>query len=468
MSIITATQLQHEQLRDAAAVVDTLSQELSQGTRRYSADWYVDVDTAMVELAGVLSDIFDLPGVSGTGSVRDAPRYMIEALRDTSRRTHTGVQTFAQGDRPRFQPDYLAALSTTCLACYDAIQDIRGLFSVRWSGLPVYKDVAGTQEATWGDPVALIKDVSNNGPDFTQATAAARPILGRVPKGGRRNEAPASEGTIWTTNYATITQDGENPYGVKPSTRVVTTENRGGSGVYRLNLLGRTLTAGAEITVSVRLKPVSLSSPLRFVLEGTAFSELPVALVDFASRTVSPVSSVASWRLSEGVDGFFVVEATATTPADGVITLGVFNPTADTSSNEFLITALQVEFSDAATPYQAVISAADITEVGVQDVPYLRFDDIDDIVSAELPAIADGTLVLAGTEGFWIHDSYNFAGGTFDIGPTSYPGGMNGVLAAVGEPLVGGLLVVNRQLSQQERERVAKEMLALGSPYQIG
>lgn len=56
-----------------------------------------------------------------------------------------------------------------------------------WGDLPYYQDPAGTTEATWGDPVGLIQDASGNGSDFTQATVTARPVLGRVPKGGRTN-----------------------------------------------------------------------------------------------------------------------------------------------------------------------------------------------------------------------------------------------------------------------------------------
>src|SRR5690625_72312 len=51
----------------------------------------------------------------------------------------------------------------------------------------IFVDTSGNAPATWGDPVGLVRDASPNRADFTQPTVTARPILGRVPRGGRRN-----------------------------------------------------------------------------------------------------------------------------------------------------------------------------------------------------------------------------------------------------------------------------------------
>jgi hypothetical protein len=51
----------------------------------------------------------------------------------------------------------------------------------------MFTDTAGTTPATVGSAVALLLDKSGNGINATQATLAARPILGRVPSVGRRN-----------------------------------------------------------------------------------------------------------------------------------------------------------------------------------------------------------------------------------------------------------------------------------------
>src|SRR5690606_39154848 len=91
----------------------------------------------------------------------------------------------------------------------------------------------------------------------------------------------------------------------------------------------------------------------------------------------------------------------------------------------------QVEVGPVETEYQRVGSYRDVTEEGIPSIHYLDFDGTDDIVSTELPAIVNGTLVIAGTGGIWIDDDYNFAGGTFSIGPTSYTNGPEGILTAI-------------------------------------
>lgn len=339
------------------------------------------------------------------------------------------------------------------------------------SDLPYFTNTAGTTEATWGDPVGLVKDASPNRADLTQGTVTARPVLARVPRGGRRNEAVVSEGINWTANSsAVVTYDGESPYGVTPSARVVTAENQRSSGVYRQNLLGRVLPAGTEITVSIRLKPILMTSPLRVAFEGSAFPNTPVANIDLDSRTVNPVNSFASWRLGEGEDGFFVAEATMTPSADGTINISIYNQNENTGSNEFLITALQVEFSETASPYQSVLSTYNITEAGVEDIHYLSFDLTDDNLTTTIPAIENGTVVIAGTNGIWIDEDYNFDGGTFSIGPTTYTDGPDGILTAIGEPIERGFLVINRQLSQLERDLVIQEMKERGAPgvFELG
>jgi hypothetical protein len=50
-----------------------------------------------------------------------------------------------------------------------------------------FTDTAGTTQAQVGQAVALVNDRSGRGNNWTQPTLANRPILGRKPKGGRRN-----------------------------------------------------------------------------------------------------------------------------------------------------------------------------------------------------------------------------------------------------------------------------------------
>lgn len=66
-----------------------------------------------------------------------------------------------------------------------------------------FTDTGGTVAATYGDAVAYLQDKSGNGNHATQSTASARPILARVPEGGRRNEL--SETDTLATQSVTVT-----------------------------------------------------------------------------------------------------------------------------------------------------------------------------------------------------------------------------------------------------------------------
>lgn len=181
MSIATATQLQYEQLRDAAAVVDTFSQELSQGTRRHAAPWFATAGLALAELDTILGAIYDSP-VGGDGTVLEATSLQLEALRDTSRRVALGVQGFAQGDRRRFVPEYLSALDNTCMECYQAVRDIRG------------------------EPEPEVEGITIDGGDFSSdiGDTVQLGVTASLDDGTQR---PVTSGVEWTSSSANVTVD---------------------------------------------------------------------------------------------------------------------------------------------------------------------------------------------------------------------------------------------------------------------
>lgn len=112
---------------------------------------------------------------------------------------------------------------------------------------------------------------------------------------------------------------------------------------------------------------------------------------------------------------------------------------------------------------QATVTARPVLRE-VDGIASLEFDGTDDLVAATLPAITGGTLVIAGTNGIWIDDDYNFAGGTFEIGPTSYTNSPTGILPLIGDLIVGGTFVIDRQLTSDERAKVVRKMKSMGSP----
>lgn len=336
-----------------------------------------------------------------------------------------------------------------------------------WPDLPYHQDPAGTTVATWGNPVGLISDDSGNGANFTQPTVTARPVLGRVPVSGRRNLVTASEGVgLWALNAgATVTYDGENPYGNLPSAHVTTSNTSANSGVFRSGSLIAPITQGDQVTLRVAIKPLSVSSPIRVRMEGPAFPSAEGSIVgascDFTTDTVSPIGSPVSVSMVEGRDGFYEVSITADAAFSGQVTMVAYHSSAIVS--EFLLAARQFVLGDSAGPYQAVVSYFDITESGVDSVHYLHLDGTDDSVSTTLPSITNGTVVIAGANGIWIDDDFNHAGGAFTVCPTTYTGGPDGILPIVGDLIVGGSFAIDRQLTAQERTRVINKLKSMGS-----
>lgn len=349
-----------------------------------------------------------------------------------------------------------------------------------WGDLPYYQDLAGTTEATWGDPVGLIPDASGNGADFTQATVTARPVLGRVPKGGRRNlllNTGLLSDTYWNKQRVTTTVS-DTPSPIDGNMMVLVQETVE-SGVHYLGRFDPpVLPEGTPDCKSIYVaaagrRRVMLSQTGPSGISSWAIYDLVEGIVVSAHETVTPsIEYVASniYRISnykfnsDSTRPFalYIVPDTATS-YDGRMYEG-------DGVSGVLLYAPQLEEGTAVTPYQSVTSNYDITESGVPEVHYLGFDGTDDLVSAALPAITDGTLVIAGTNGIWIDDDFNHAGGAFSVGPTTYTGGPAGILPIVGDLIVGGSFAIDRQLTTQERERVINKLKSMGAPgvFELG
>lgn len=327
-----------------------------------------------------------------------------------------------------------------------------GEAGVLWGSLPYFVDTEGTTEATWGDPVGLIRDASPNRVDFAQPTVTARPILGRVPRGGRRNlytnSQPDIQNSQWTTirngEGSTVTRIGTEPgpNGVDGIRYQIEKPSNGG-----YSLVGGNLTNF----------PAGEYMNSQWVKSGDGET---YAIVFYSQsggggivREVGPEwqrLAIGSYRDDVGSRHRWCGLTGAT---DSI------NRFAD-----IVIADGQFEEGTEATPFQQVTTAYDITEEGVEDVHFLSFDLTDDNLANTLPAIEHGTVAIAGTNGIWIDDDYNFEGGAFSIGPTTYTNGPDGILEVIGDPLESGLLVLDRQLTSIERGRVITRMKQLGAP----
>lgn len=93
----------------------------------------------------------------------------------------------------------------------------------------------------------------------------------------------------------------------------------------------------------------------------------------------------------------------------------------------------------------------------------LQFDEVDDALTATIPAITGGTLVLATRDGIWIDDDINASAGTFSVGPTTYTGGPDGLLSVIGNKLIGPPLLLDRQLSSSERNALIQWFVSRGA-----
>lgn len=325
-----------------------------------------------------------------------------------------------------------------------------------WSSLPYYQDPAGTAVASWGDPVGLISDDSGNGADFTQATVTARPVLGRVPVGGRRNLLRWSQDTNsgWTKlNSATsVISDTLAPDGTSFFSECTVGPERSDQ-IFQASVPS---PAMSRVEPSFWLANPNMSTGALRVhraggggTDGTGLWLVDLGLISGPTRITRdhPAVTVAVEFVSssEGTTGIVLYPELAGTLLS------------------FQLWGAQLEAGELTTPYQSVTTDYDITETGIPDVYYLHFDGVDDSVSTTLPAISNGTVVIAGTNGIWIDDDFNHTGGAFTVGPTTYTGGPVGILPIVGDLIVGGSFAIDRQLTVQERARVISKLKSMGA-----
>lgn len=86
-------------------------------------------------------------------------------------------------------------------------------------------------------------------------------------------------------------------------------------------------------------------------------------------------------------------------------------------------------------------------------VYYASTDETDDVLPVTLPAITGGTVVLVGLSGIYYEESWDYAGGTLNIGPTTVPGLPAGILSVVGG--LCAVLITDRALTAAEKAAVS-------------
>lgn len=270
------------------------------------------------------------------------------------------------------------------------------------------QDIAGaTPVTTFGEPVGRILDRSGRGNHATQATAGLRPAYARVPVGGRRNLLSQS-GDI--TNAA---------WWAKAGTATASTATQGNfpalndsisQGATTTATIGTTATGSATLsgtgTITLRLNRQAGGGG---VYEG---SDLVVTLTATPTRY-----SVSHTIVNVSQVGF---------------TMQLLRQAAQTATAA-TIQDSQIDTGAAATAYQLVVTATDITETGRASRFALLDDLVDDTMTTTLPA---GTYTVATGD---------------DAGVTILTGqALSGAYTIPGPQRLYGAVVINRALTAVE------------------
>ena len=340
-----------------------------------------------------------------------------------------------------------------------------------------FADTAGTQPATPGSGVARVTGQGASGWHAIQPDPARRPLLGRMPKGGRRNLFENTEDihTFGQGNASAPRWRVENSLSVTS-----TTETLLGSKIYELTLtqgsggiIRQTVSvensANTTFCVSFYVKAqgvdrVSISglSGNFTVPRATTFnlSTLSVSEPDFAS-----LEGVGEdwYRLS------FTRKALAES-GSSVPMIFTFNYPSEWSGPNHpkcFFAGLQVEIVAAegpgqATAVQQVRSRLDVTENGVPSRTYLQFDLADDQLVVETPTNGWYDIVLFGRATSRIARDVRIPpGGDLEVGPKTLTGAPENLLSGLGGLV--GWVAIDRALAGSEIEALNTYYAALGA-----
>lgn len=180
---------------------------------------------------------------------------------------------------------------------------------------------------------------------LTQANAADRPVWGRHPVSGIRNQIVFSEdasNAAWTF------------FNVSGSaTRVGNDITFGASAIDRITTSPVVMSANTQMTASFTLSGSGQVRP--FLIDGAGFTQSPGNVI----LTSTPTRYTATFNLVNG----------------GNARCAVYNDSTGSPAS-FTIHNCQFEFGPTATPYQRVTNRFDITEVGSPSLYYFSFNGV--------------------------------------------------------------------------------------------
>jgi hypothetical protein len=275
----------------------------------------------------------------------------------------------------------------------------------------------------------------------TQATAAARPILGREPVGGRRNLLTYSNdfsNAAWGSNLSALAQDVSGPLGEN----VWTLTDNSDVSALRIVQTRSGIAANSTLTLSFLLGKDSV------------LTTTPIITISFTAGTaqnyriqIDPTTGAVNEQVESAVGtttvtsydaDFWRVVMTATDSGSNTTVSCEITPAGNNAypraginsaaTGSAVVGYCQLETGSTATDYQKVVSQYDVTEAGVSDVYYLAFDGVDDsLATASIDFSATDSVSVFGG----VRKLSDAAIGVI-LGLSANPGASTGVFEALG------------------------------------
>lgn len=211
-----------------------------------------------------------------------------------------------------------------------------------------------------------------------QSTSAQRPILGRHPKGGRRNLVLHTENLTSGWGGATTKTIAAETYNGSPFTTVTKTtailEEAAAQAV-------GVLTGGQPYTITCAFLAGTVTACQLGIHNPTdvwGASSVAVEVIEGPGAAGFSGSLFTLSGLSSTVPTVVRLTFTKATTASSTINLYPQSSGSTTIGHSVKVTRFQLETGSVATPYQKVTTQYDCTEAGVPDCYYLQADGSDD------------------------------------------------------------------------------------------
>ena len=325
-----------------------------------------------------------------------------------------------------------------------------------------------------------VKEILTNLP-ARQTSIAARPRLGSAPVTYRNlleRTEEMDQTSVWSYIGATVSANVINsPAGDLSADKLIETTDTSQHVLLQIQIL--------PVNTSYALSVYAKEGERRYIALGSNTLNNNAAYVAFdlrdgvAGLPYGPLAgSITSYSIESLPDGWmrcrvvlgsgtgnisprFVVGLVTSITPTAISGLSPQSYAGDGVSGVYLWGA-QLEEGLGVTAYQKVgASSFLVTEEGVPNYPFIRFDLFDDILRIILDTAVSGDVVASGRQGTVI-TPVSFASGTqFDLGPTTHTNGEVGLLRAIGD--VVGWMIFNKTLSIAERGRLMRYLKRRGA-----